>query len=104
MTKVLIVDEAQTQARFHDDWWAENRPLAPTLFAQELAGAIKLLTHAPEIGQRFTRSAIPGVRRLVLQKTRNLIYYVFDRSTDTVWVLAVWGAPRQGDPPLEQPK
>lgn len=104
MTKVLIVEEAQEQARFHDAWWATNRLSAPALFAHELAGALHLLTTAPEIGQRFHRSTVPGVRRLVLQKTRNLVYYVFDRASDTVWVLSIWGAPKQGDPPLREPK
>jgi plasmid stabilization system protein ParE len=104
MTQVRISDEAQAQARILDTWWGENRPAAPALFAREFGRAVSLLGSAPEAGALFRRSAIPGVRRIVLQRSRNFVFYVFDRSSDTVHILAVWGGPRGTDPVLVEPR
>ncbi len=104
MTLVRIVDEAELQAREIDAWWTENRLAAPALFAKEFSNAVRLLGVAPGAGERFRRSTIPGVRRLVLPRTRNLVFYLFDRANDVVWILAVWGGPRGSDPPLRDPR
>jgi hypothetical protein len=103
MPEVRITATAAAQATQLDAWWAEHRPLAPDLFAREFANAVALLGVAPGVGARFQRSSLPGVRRIVLQRTRNLLFYVFDRKTDTVHILAVWGGPKGHDPALEKP-
>ena len=104
MSAVQIVDEAEAQARAIDAWWTENRRAAPSLFARELANAVALLGAAPGAGERFRRSAIPGVRRLVLPRTRNVLYYVHDHKNDIVYILAIWGGPRGNDPTLKDPR
>jgi plasmid stabilization system protein ParE len=103
MPEVRISEKAAAQAEQLDAWWAENRPLAPALFAREFASAVALLGVAPGAGARFRRSALPGVRRFVLQKTRNLVFYIYSREIDVVHIIAVWGGPKGSDPPLELP-
>lgn len=103
MPDVRISAAAAEQAAHFDAWWSENRPSAPGLFALEFANAVSLLGVAPGAGARFQRSAVPGVRRIVLQRTRNLVFYVYVRATNTVHILAVWGGPRGADPDLGPP-
>lgn len=98
MAEVRLSERASLQATALDSWWAENRTEAPALFAQEFANAIALLRVAPGAGARFQRSSVPGVRRVVLHRTRNLVFYVYDRSTESVQIIAVWGATRGTDP------
>lgn len=104
MTDVRITDEAAAQASALDEWWTANRLAAPALFAREFVNAVTLLGAAPGVGAPFRRSSIPGVRRLVLPRTRNLVFYVFDRSRDIVFILAVWGGPKGTDPTLVDPR
>ena len=104
MITVRITDEAAEQAMTMDDWWRSNRLAAPSLFAREFKNAVSLLGVAPGAGQRFKRSSVPGVRRLVLPRTRNLLFYLFDRNSETVHILAVWGGPRGTDPQLRDPR
>jgi len=103
MADVRISEGAAKQAAELDAWWTENRPQAPALFAREFADAISLLGVAPGAGAPFQRSTVPGVRRIVVRRTRNLVFYVFDRMSDSVYVLAVWGGPRGTDPDLSSP-
>ena len=103
MAEVQLSEKAAVQAERLDAWWAENRQLAPALFAREFAGAVALLGIAPGAGARFHRSALPGIRRIVLKKTKNLVFYTYSRETDVVHIIAVWGAPKGTVPPLELP-
>ncbi len=103
MAEVRISEKAAAQVEYLDGWWARNRLLAPALFAREFAGAVALLGIAPGAGARFRRSALPGVRRIVLKKTRNLVFYIYSREIDVVHIIAVWGGPKGTDPPLELP-
>lgn len=100
MPEVRISVTAAEQARQLDDWWSANRPLAPALFARELTNAVALLSVAPGAGARFQRSSTPGVRRIVLQKTRNLVFYTYSKDQDIVHIIAVWGSPKGTEPPL----
>jgi len=50
----------------------------------ELAEAFDLLGNTPEIGHRYPRPGIPGLRRLLLRATRYHVYYVFDGNLDAV--------------------
>ena len=103
MADVKLARSAAAQAEQLNAWWTENRRLAPALFAREFASAVSLLATAPGAGARFHRSALPGIRRLVLKKSKNLVFYVYYPETDTVHIISVWGAQRGSDPPLELP-
>ena len=57
--------QAEVQAEEAAAWWRVNRPAAPTLFADELAGALDLLRGAPDLSRRYRRARIPGVASTV---------------------------------------
>ena len=101
ITRIRVTAEAEAQAKAAKRWWRTERPLAPAMFRQELAGAFQLLEGAPEIGSWYHGCGdIPGVRRLALQQTRYHLYYVYDAPADLVIVLAVWSMSRGSPPPL----
>lgn len=104
MTTVVIVDSAEEQLCEIKEWWGRHRPAAPTLVADELARCVRLLESAPDVGTRFHRAAIPGVRRLVMRKTRHLVYYLHDARHSIVYIIAIWGAPKAGHPVLHDPR
>jgi plasmid stabilization system protein ParE len=103
MTTVVVVDQAGKDLAQIHTWWVENRRSAPELFLLEFERCISLIGIAPEAGSRFRRTHVLGVRRLVLKRTRHLVYYVYDRTHDVAYVIAVWGAPKEGDPVLTDP-
>ncbi|MBI2893554.1 MAG: type II toxin-antitoxin system RelE/ParE family toxin [Deltaproteobacteria bacterium] len=104
MTTVVVVAEAEEQLREIIEWWVENRPAAPALVLEEFARCVELLEHSPDAGPRFLRTRVPGVRRLVMKRTRHLVYYVHDEENAVVYIITVWGAPREGDPALRDPR
>jgi plasmid stabilization system protein ParE len=103
-TLVVITDEAERHLAELVAWWTENRPLAPSLVQREFAHCVQLLETAPMAGVRFLRTPVPGVRRLVMRRTRNLVYYIYDSTNSIAYVIAVWGAPKEHDPVLVEPK
>lgn len=104
MLRVLVVEDADAQLREIADWWLANRPAAPTLPLDEFARCATLLAYSPDIGARFRPSAIPGVRRLLMGRTKCFVYYLHDALHGCVYVLAVWGAPKFGAPLLRDPR
>jgi len=98
--RVRISAPAQQQSRVISRWWRENRPAAPKLFAQEMAEARRLLSRNPDLGTPFVERDGVLVRRVLLRKTRHHVYYEIDRASGVVMILAVWGTPKAGEPPL----
>lgn len=103
MISIVVVAEAQEQLREIVEWWSANRPAAPTLVLDEFERCVALLASTPDAGPRFHRTRVPGVRRLVMRRTNNLVYYVHDASNEIVYVIAVWGGPRGSEPALRDP-
>lgn len=97
---VLAADE---QIEAADAWWRANRPSAPDLFAEELRAARELLSTSPEAGQQQRHSRIPGLRRILLPKSKYHIYYTHNVRREEVVILAVWSAVRGRRPRLERP-
>jgi plasmid stabilization system protein ParE len=104
MTTVVVVDEAEDQLREINEWWRANRREAPALVIDEFERCTTLLESSPDIGTGFHRTTIPGVRRLVMRRTQHVVYYVHDADNAVVYVIAVWGAPKEGDPVLRDPR
>lgn len=104
MVTVLVVEDAEEQLRQIADWWLANRPSAPMLPLDEFERCTTLLAHSPDIGARFRRSDVPGVRRLLMGRTKCFVYYLHDTFHGCVYVLAVWGAPKFGAPLLRDPR
>lgn len=97
--KVVLAETAKKHAAEIDEWWRENRPSAPDLFADELIAARSLIGDAPHIGTRFpARGRV--VRRVRLRKTKHHVYYVTDEVRGVVLVVAVWGMPKAKTPKL----
>ncbi len=70
------------------------------LFARELAEAQRLLAETPEMGAPYQKRRGIVVRRVLLPKTQNHVYYEVDRVRDVVMILAVWGVPKGRGPRL----
>lgn len=104
MTAVVVTAEAEEHLRVIAAWWLENRPASPALVAAEFARCVSLLEVAPDAGPQFRRTHVAGVRRVVMSKTKHLVYYIHDRKNEIVYVIAVWGAPKEGAPVLSDPQ
>lgn len=104
MIAIVIVDEAEQQLRAIDTWWREHRLLAPDMVVGELERCLTVLAAAPDAGPRFMRSTVPGVRRILMKRTRHHVYYLHDEANAIVYIIAIWGTPKQGDPLLRDPR
>jgi hypothetical protein len=82
------------------EWWTKNRPSAPTLFDEELRLAIERLKESSTIGLVYETVNGEIVRRMLLPRTAQHLYYAVDSSTGVVLVHAVWGARRGRGPKL----
>jgi len=100
MTTVVVVDEAEAQLLDCHEWWVANRAASPALVLAEFERCTSLLASSPDVGVRFHRTQVPGVRRLVMTKTKHVVYYVHDETNAIVYVIAVWGGPKAGTPLL----
>src|SRR6266568_1934884 len=73
-----------------DTWWRERRPAARGLFAQELADVLTLVTRTPGVGTTYRTSSGKTLRRVLMPKTKNHVYFEVDLARDQVIVHAVW--------------
>jgi len=83
-------------------WWMRNRPAAPRLFFSELSEAVALISANPRIGLLKPHPEIPGLRRLILTRTRHHLYYVYEETSDEIVVLSVWSEARGAEPELKR--
>ncbi len=90
---------AVSEAKRMKTWWRRNRPAAPDAFDQELNTALDRIVQAPGLGKLYEQGdlGVP-VRRVLLPKTLNHVYYAMDG--DDVVVLSVWGAVHDRGPNL----
>ncbi len=96
--KIVFTIEAEHQADACDAWWRQHRPSASGLFARELSDAKGAIAGMPSIGRVYTILDGRPVRRLLLPKSRNHVYYVVEE--ECIVVHAVWGAPKGRGPNL----
>jgi plasmid stabilization system protein ParE len=104
MITVVVVDAAEEQLREIGEWWMANREASPLLLMDEFERCVSLLESSPDVGVRFHRSSVPGVRRLVMKRTKHHVYYLHDEPNAIVYIIAVWGAPKLGYPVLLDPR
>jgi plasmid stabilization system protein ParE len=95
---VRLAPRALSEAERLKTWWQKNRPASPNLFDEEMAIAIEQIRAAPKVGAPYPSSFGRTVRRLLMPKTANHVYYLA-RENDIV-VVSVWGAPRGKGPKL----
>ena len=104
MTTVFLVEEAEQQLREVVSWWRANRSAAPDLVIDEFERCVTLIESSPDAGVGFHRTEVPGVRRLVMKRTKHFIYYLHDERNAVAYIIAIWGAPKHGDPVLRDPR
>ena len=98
--KFVVTPRARRQIERAQAWWRENRDKSPALFVEELAQAERQLTTLPESGELWRIRKKRTIRRWLLPKTGQHLYYTYDRHRDEVLVLAAWGARRGRGPDL----
>lgn len=81
-------------------WWAENRPLAPRMFEQELAGALRTIREHPTVSAPLKTERAGRIRRVLLARSRYYLYWYVDDAGTVLEVLACWHASRGTPPPL----
>lgn len=98
--KVRFSPRAQQRVRIVAKWWRENRPSAPTLFDEELDAAIEMLKNRPSIGAVYQMRGGEIVRRTLLKKSAQHVYYSVDDANGVIVIYSVWGARRGRGPKL----
>lgn len=98
--KLRVGKRAQRQADRIEEWWVKNRPAAPSLFTDELEEFFEHIRSTTAAGVRWPTSKRPDLRRILMPRTLNHIYFRVDEAKGVVHVLAVWGAPRERGPTL----
>jgi len=66
---IEVSDLARAQIRAAQDWWRINRPKAPNPIREELERASLLISVQPEIPARARSISLPGVKKLVSDKS-----------------------------------
>jgi plasmid stabilization system protein ParE len=98
--KLIFSAEAEDDVEAIDAWWRENRLDAPRLFAEELSRACEELQRKPLIVKPYGERRGMVVRRWLLRKTEQHVYFVADTENDQITVLRVWGGRRGRGPKL----
>lgn len=104
MTTIVVTEPAEENLREIIEWWTAHRDIGPHLVVDEFERCAALLKSSPDAGVGFHRGRVPGVRRLIMRRTKHHVYYLHDEPNAIVYVLAVWGAPKTGDPVLVDPR
>jgi len=91
---------AGRQIREAAEWWLLHREKRPLAFSEDLDDALHLIAELPRVGEPVQHAATPGVRRLLLTRTRYHLYYVVDEAARTVELLTLWHTSRARPPKL----
>jgi plasmid stabilization system protein ParE len=81
-------------------WWRANRTKAPNALEEEIRTALQLISTTPGIGENARNVALPGVRRIFLNRVKYHLYYRPNTKTQTVEVVAFWHVRRGTGPRL----
>ena len=97
--KVKVTRRAEERIEVVDRFWRTNRLEAPELLKEELVMAEVQLSQDPYAG----RACVMGgkqLRRLLLPRTEQWLYYVVRQKQQVVVVQTIWGARRGREPKL----
>jgi len=81
-------------------WWRDNRPAAPTLFHDGLETAIERLKSQPWLGAVYATVDGVTIRRLLLPRSVQHLFYGVDEEQRVIIIYTVWGATRGRGPRL----
>jgi hypothetical protein len=87
--KVKITKRAQRRVKLVGAWWRENRPEAPTRFADELEWAKREMLSRPNLAPHYVTASGKACRRLLLPTTAQHVYYTVDDNADEVVIETV---------------
>jgi plasmid stabilization system protein ParE len=93
--RIRFTATAQEHVRSEKLWWIEHGS-HPTIFADELDQALRVVSILPGAGNPYEEAGIVGLRRVFLRKSACHVYYTHDDLE--VIVRAVWGAKRERGP------
>ncbi|HYH10050.1 MAG TPA: type II toxin-antitoxin system RelE/ParE family toxin [Thermoanaerobaculia bacterium] len=82
-------------------WWRANRAKAPNALEEELRGTLELISTTPGIGAVAHNVALPGVRRIFLNRVNYFLYYRPRLDEHRVEVVALWHARRGSGPRID---
>ena len=98
--KVVLTPRARRRAKAVSAWWQANRATAPDLFERELSAARQILALEPRVGRFYATIGGETIRRILLPRTEQHVYYAVDEQTERVVVHTIWGARRGRGPEL----
>lgn len=101
--KVRLAPRALQRARHIKRWWQNNRPGAEAVFEHELERMTrKLATMSPQGPLGVVHEVRRGktIRRVLLPRSQQHVYYSVDEASDTVVIRTIWGARRGRRPRL----
>lgn len=97
--KVVIAARAFRQMEAAREWWELNRLEAPELISHEIDVALRMLRSHPNLGARTRTRRGQTVRRVLLPKTRYVVFYRLVGKR-TIRVVSLWHQSREGSPKL----
>ena len=86
--------------KFIGVWWRKNRSAAPTLFDDELDEATATIAKQPLPGAVHEVVSGQTLRRILLRKTKQHVFYVVDDANGVIVIHTMWGARRGRGPKL----
>lgn len=101
--RVWPTPEAEAQIEEKGRWWRANRTKAPDLFKRQLERVVDLLAAMPNLGKRYTKTPVPGVRRLRLRGTPYHLYFLHRPDLGDLVLLSVWSGAHPEGPRLKAP-
>jgi plasmid stabilization system protein ParE len=91
---VIVAPLARTHARRIDEWWRENRPNVPDLFARELDAAFIRIASVPMAVVVFREIMGRRIHRLLMPRTSYHVFFEVHQHEKRVHVLAIWHSAR----------
>ena len=98
--KLLFSPQAEQDADKVDAWWRKHRASARDLFAEELSTACNQILRTPLMLKPYCERNGVVIRRCLLRKTEQHVYYEVDLESELLTVLRVWGARRRSGPKM----
>jgi plasmid stabilization system protein ParE len=97
--KLQYTPRAQREIERALKWWAENRPLAPTMLADELDAHLDTLLLKPDLGEPWGERGGHEIRKVLLPRTKKKLF-VSRPTPEIVLIHCLWGGQRGRDPKL----
>jgi plasmid stabilization system protein ParE len=98
--KIRITRRAEREIERKAARWEKKAHFSPQLFWSELGRALERLERDPNAGARWVSPSGRALYRLLLNETKNHLYYSYDEGSDVLTIRCLWGAQRGREPKL----